>query len=50
MTKFTERIAGKGCRSTGRSATPGIYETLAVLGKQRSVGRIATAIQYVRRA
>jgi glutamyl-tRNA synthetase len=35
---------------TGRSATPGIYETLAVLGKQRSVGRIAKAIQCVRRA
>jgi len=35
---------------TGRSATPGIYETLAVLGKQRSVGRIAKAIQYVRGA
>ena len=36
--------------TTGRSATPGIYETLAVLGKQRSVDRIAKAIQYVRRA
>ena len=35
---------------TGRSATPGIYETLAVLGKQRSVGRIAKAIQYLRGA
>jgi glutamyl-tRNA synthetase len=35
---------------TGRSATPGIYETLAVLGKQRSVGRIAKAIQYMRGA
>ena len=35
---------------TGRSATPGIYETLAVLGKQRSVSRIAKAIQYVRGA
>jgi glutamyl-tRNA synthetase len=35
---------------SGRSATPGIYETLAVLGKQRSVGRIAKAIQYMRRA
>jgi glutamyl-tRNA synthetase len=35
---------------SGRSNTPGIYETLAVLGKQRSVGRIAKAIQYVRRA
>jgi glutamyl-tRNA synthetase len=36
--------------TTGRSATPGIYETLAVLGKQRSVDRIAKAIQYVRHA
>ena len=35
---------------SGRSATPGIYETLAVLGKQRSVDRIAKAIQYVRGA
>jgi len=35
---------------TGRSATPGIYEMLAVLGKQRSVGRIAKAIQYMRGA
>jgi glutamyl-tRNA synthetase len=35
---------------SGRSATPGIYETLAVLGKPRSVGRIAKAIQHVRGA
>jgi glutamyl-tRNA synthetase len=35
---------------TGSSASPGIYETLAVLGKQRSMGRIAKAIEYLRRA
>ena len=35
---------------TGSSAAPGIYETLAVLGKQRSLGRIAKAIHYVRGA
>jgi glutamyl-tRNA synthetase len=33
---------------TGTSASPGIYETLVVLGKTRSVGRIAEAIHYVR--
>ena len=33
---------------TGTAASPGIYETLAVLGKQRSVGRIADAIQFLR--
>ncbi len=35
---------------TGSSASPGIYETLAVLGKRRSVDRIAAAIHYLRRA
>jgi len=33
---------------TGTSASPGIYETLAVLGQQRAVGRIAEAIHFVR--
>jgi glutamyl-tRNA synthetase len=33
---------------TGSAASPGIFETLAVLGPQRSVGRIAEAIHYVR--
>jgi glutamyl-tRNA synthetase len=33
---------------TGGVVSPGIYETLAVLGKPRSVGRIAEAIHYVR--
>jgi len=33
---------------TGSSASPGIFETLAVLGKERSVGRIAEAIHYIR--
>ena len=33
---------------TGRAASPGIFETLAVLGQQRSVGRIAEAIHYLR--
>jgi glutamyl-tRNA synthetase len=33
---------------TGRAASPGIYETLAVLGKRRSVGRIAEAIHFLR--
>jgi glutamyl-tRNA synthetase len=33
---------------TGSSASPGIYETLAVLGQRRSVGRIAEAIHYIR--
>jgi glutamyl-tRNA synthetase len=35
---------------SGRSATPGIYDVLAVLGKSRSVDRIAAAIEHVRRA
>ena len=34
---------------TGRAASPGIFETLAVLGKPRSVGRIAEAIHFLRR-
>jgi glutamyl-tRNA synthetase len=33
---------------TGSAASPGIFETLAVLGPRRSVGRIAEAIHYVR--
>jgi glutamyl-tRNA synthetase len=33
---------------TGRAASPGIFETLAVLGKHRSVGRIAEAIHFLR--
>jgi glutamyl-tRNA synthetase len=33
---------------TGKSASPGIFETLAVLGKRRSVGRIAEAVHYLR--
>jgi glutamyl-tRNA synthetase len=33
---------------TGGAVSPGIYETLAVLGKPRSVGRIAEAIHYLR--
>jgi glutamyl-tRNA synthetase len=33
---------------TGSAASPGIYETLAVLGKERSVGRIAEAIHWIR--
>ena len=33
---------------TGRAASPGIFETLAVLGQQRSVGRIAEAIHFLR--
>jgi len=33
---------------TGRAASPGIFETLAVLGKRRSVGRIAEAIHFLR--
>ncbi len=33
---------------TGPAASPGIYETLAVLGKRRSVGRIAEAIHFLR--
>ena len=32
---------------TGGAVSPGIYETLAVLGKPRSVGRIAEAIHYL---
>ena len=35
---------------TGTAASPGIFETLAVLGKQRSVGRIAEAIHFLRHA
>jgi glutamyl-tRNA synthetase len=33
---------------TGSQASPGIYDTLAVLGQRRSVGRLAEAIHYVR--
>jgi glutamyl-tRNA synthetase len=33
---------------TGRDASPGIFETLAVLGKRRAVGRIAEAIHFLR--
>jgi glutamyl-tRNA synthetase len=33
---------------TGSSASPGIYETLAVVGKQRTVTRLAAAMEYVR--
>ena len=33
---------------TGGAVSPGIFETLAVLGKPRSVGRIAEAIHYLR--
>jgi glutamyl-tRNA synthetase len=33
---------------TGRAASPGIFETLAVLGKRRAVGRIAEAIHFLR--
>jgi glutamyl-tRNA synthetase len=33
---------------TGGTASPPIFDTLAVLGKDRSVGRIAEAIHYIR--
>jgi glutamyl-tRNA synthetase len=33
---------------TGGAISPGIFETLAILGKPRSVGRIAEAIHYLR--
>ena len=33
---------------TGGAVSPGIYETLAVLGKPRSLERLAAAIQYLR--
>ena len=33
---------------TGTSASPGIFETRALLGQQRAVGRIAEAIHYLR--
>jgi glutamyl-tRNA synthetase len=33
---------------TGRAVSPGIFETLKVLGQPRSVGRIAEALHYVR--
>jgi len=35
---------------TGGAASPGIFETLAVLGKPRSVGRIAQAIRFLRQS
>ena len=34
---------------TGTAVSPGIFETLAVLGKRRSVARIADALAYLRR-
>jgi len=34
---------------TGTSASPGIYQTLAILGQPRSLDRIAAAIHFVRR-
>jgi glutamyl-tRNA synthetase len=33
---------------TGSAASPGIFETLAVLGKTRTLGRIAEAVHFVR--
>ena len=33
---------------TGTSTSPGIFETLAVLGKTRSVGRLAEAVHFLR--
>jgi glutamyl-tRNA synthetase len=33
---------------TGSSASPGIFETLAVLGKRRTVGRLAEAVHFLR--
>ena len=33
---------------TGKAASPGIFETLVVLGKRRSVGRIAGALHCLR--
>ncbi len=33
---------------TGSAASPGIFETLALLGQKRSVGRIAEGIHYLR--
>jgi glutamyl-tRNA synthetase len=33
---------------TGRAASPGIFDTLALLGKRRTVGRIAEAIHFLR--
>ncbi len=33
---------------TGSSASPGIFETLEILGRDRSLGRIAEAIHYLR--
>ena len=34
---------------TGGAVSPGIFETLMVLGKKRSVGRIADAIRFMQR-
>jgi glutamyl-tRNA synthetase len=34
---------------TGGAVSPGIFETLTVLGKERSVDRIAEAIRFIRR-
>ena len=33
---------------TGGAASPGIFETLVVLGKPRSVGRITEAVHFLR--
>ncbi len=33
---------------TGTAASPGIFETLRVLGRERTVGRLAEALHYVR--
>ena len=33
---------------TGSAASPGIFETLAALGQERSVGRLAEAVHYLR--
>jgi glutamyl-tRNA synthetase len=33
---------------TGQSFSPGIYDTLAALGKPRSLGRIAEAVHFIR--
>ena len=35
---------------TGSAASPGIYETLAVLGKPRSAERIAAGLASIREA
>ncbi len=35
---------------TGAGASPGIYETLAVLGEKRTLARLAEAIHFIRKA